>query len=392
MDKEEAKEVEKKEDTEELTGAQKRALRQKERAQKRRERIEKLKEKKPYHPLRILRGIGLFFLIIIKILFFPCVYAYWKIRDSYKFLSRNDDEDLGQKLITAENNDTIEEGYFDEVGFLRSLPMFYITIGIIGAILAIIISFEFFDPIWTAIRDFFVNFEWAKLWALFVDILEAIFVDIIWVALKWIGNGIADIFIFLFAGERFWVPLVILISIGIGIVILAVIFSEVDFSGKFMKKVKAFFKAIFTFPKVVWGWMKDAYHWIQKTISGFTFGNDKLKFYQKRFFYRVVLYSSIISFWIITAVIVLVIANVSVENPIVNGVIVFPIVLLIIGFVNGILLLAFLSWFVGLISSGKYLIDPIGMEKYHKDKIKAKEDKKAQREEKRRKRVAKKSS
>ncbi|MHA1555464.1 MAG: hypothetical protein ACTSPM_00880 [Candidatus Heimdallarchaeota archaeon] len=387
----EKEKVEKK-DTEELTGAQKRTKRQQERAQKRRERKEKIKEKKFYHPLRILRGIGLFFWIIIKIIIFPYVYAYWKIRDTFKFLSRNDKEDLDRTLLEEEDGDTIPEGYINEVGFLRSLPMFYFIAGTLGAVIAIFISFDFMDPIWTAIKDFFVNFQWSIAWALFVDILEKIYVDLIWnTIIVNVWNWFVGVILYLFAGDRFWIPLIILIVLGVGIVILAVIFSEADFSGKFMKKVKAFFTAIFTFPKTVWGWMKSAYHGFQRGISRFTFGNDKLIHYQKRFFYRIVLYSSIITFWIIATVITLVIANAVDGNEIVNEALVYPIVLLIIGFANGVLLLAFLSWLIGLISGGKYIVNPEEYTKYKEEKIKEKDEKKSARAEKQKERISKKS-
>lgn len=384
---------EEKEDGEELTGSQKRAKRQQERSQKRRERKERIKQKKPWHPLRILRGISLFFWIIIKIIIFPYVYAYWKIRDTFKFLSRNDAENLDRTLLSDEDGDTIPEGYINEVGFLRSLPMFYFIAGTLGAITAIFISFPFMDPVWEAIKNFFVDFEWNIAWSLFVDILEVIFVHVIWdTIIVQVWNWIASILIYLFAGERFWVPLVILITLGIGVVILAVIFSEVDFAGKFLKKVKAFFIAIFTFPKIIWRWMKTAYHAFQKAISRFTFGNAKLKFFQKRFFYKVVLYSTIVTFWIIITVVVLVIANAADGNEILNVNLVYPIVLLIIGFVNGVLLLAFLSWLMAKISGEKYIENKEGYTKYMEEKSKAKEEKKMAREEKRKERISKKSS
>ncbi len=383
---------EKNKDTEELTGAQKRTKRQQGRAQKRRERKEKIKEKKFYHPLRILRGIGLFFWIIIKIIMFPYIYAYWKIRDTFKFLSRNDKEDLDRTLFEIEDGDTIPEGYINEVGFLRSLPMFYFIAGTLGAVIAIFISFDFMDEVWLSFRNFFVNFEWSIAWALFVAILNAIFVTVIWeFILVNIGKGIAAAFTFFFSGDSFWVPLVILIVLGVGIVILAVIFSEVDFAGKFMKKVKAFFISIFTFPKIVWGWMKNVYHTFQKGISKFTFGNDKLIHYQKRFFYRVVLYSTIVTFWIIATVITLVIANAIDGNEIVNEALVYPIVLLIIGFANGILLLAFLSWLIGLISGEKYIVNPKEHKKYLEERSKEKEEKRFAKAEKRKERISKKS-
>ena len=384
------KEEKKKEEYEGLTKSQKRAKKQQERAQRRRERKERIKQKKPWHPLRILRGIGIFFLVILKIIFFPYVYAYWKIRDSIKFLLRNDKEDLDRKLISEDNGDEIPEGYIDEKGFLRSLPMFYFIAGTLGAVIAIFISFEFMDPVWAAIRDFFVEFSWSTAWALFVDILEAIYVTFLWeMVLKPAGLGIWTALQFLFAGERFWVPLIILIALGVGIIIIAVIFSEADFSGKFIKKVKAFFSTIFNFPRMLWKWIKQGYQAFQKGISRFTFGNDKLDYYQKRFFYRVVLYSSIVTLWIVVTVITLVIASEAAEVPIENYDILYPVVLVIIGFANGILLLAFLSWLIGLLSGDKYIVDPKEFTKYKEDKQKAKEEKKQARAERRKKVTAK---
>ena len=101
----------------EMTKADKRANRQEERAKRRKEREEKRKTRKKWHPLSILRGIGLFFLYIFKIIYFPYVYSYWKIRDTFKFLGRNDPEDLNNDLISEEDGDTIPEGYIDEKGF-----------------------------------------------------------------------------------------------------------------------------------------------------------------------------------------------------------------------------------------------------------------------------------
>ncbi|TFF99906.1 MAG: hypothetical protein EU542_08585, partial [Promethearchaeota archaeon] len=213
-DQQKIEEEENQNERDELTKAQKRAARQAKRSQRRKERRERIKQKKPWHPLRILRGIGLFFLYFFKIIFFPYVYAYWKIRDTIKFLGKNDPEDLKRPLISEEEGDDIPEGYIDELGFLRSLPVFYFIAGALGAIIAIFISFDFMKPLWDAIRNFFVNFEWSEAWALFVNILEVFFVDFIWGALKWIGTGIWKILLYLFSGERFWVPLSILLALG----------------------------------------------------------------------------------------------------------------------------------------------------------------------------------
>lgn len=360
---------------EELTKADKREKRQTERAKRRRERKEKIKAKKWWHPLRILRGIGLFLLTIIKIIFFPYVYAYWKIRDTAKFLSRNDTEDLDRTLISKEDGDEIAEGYIDEKGFLRSLPMFYFIAGTLGAIIAILISFEFMDPVWAAIRDFFVNFSWAEAWALFVDIFEAI-----WGAIKTVALFIWDILVYLFSGQRFWVPLSILVALGVGIVIIAVIFSEVEFTGKILRKIKAFFKAIFTFT-----WIINGYHAFQNAIGNITFGKKKLKFYQKRFFYRIVIYSSIITLWIVVTVITLVIASEAAENIIVLYELVYPIALVLIGFANGLLLIAFLSWLIDKLSGDKYVALPEELKKFEEEKQKAKEEKKKQKSEKKQK-------
>lgn len=382
--------VEVKNEYEGLTKSQIRAKKQQERAQKRKERKERIRQKKPWHPLRVLRGIGLFFLLIIKIIFFPYVYAYWKIRDSIKFLLRNDSEDLDRTLISVEDGDTISEGYIDEKGFLRSLPMFYFIAGTLGAVIAIFISFEFMKPVWYAIRDFFVNFSWANAWALFVDILEAIYVTFLWeMVLKPAGLGIWAALQYLFAGERFWVPLTILIALGVGIIIIAVIFSEADFSGKFIKKLKAFFSSILNFPRMLWKWIKNGYQGFQKGISRFTFGNDKIEFYQKRFFYRIVIYSSITTLWIVITVITLVIASEAAEVPIEHYDILYPVVLIIIGFANGILLLAFLSWLIGLLSGKKYIVNPAEFEKYKEERAKAKEAKMKEKEEKKQEKIEK---
>ena len=61
---------------EELTKADKRALRQEKRAEKREVREERRKERKKWHPVSILRGIWLFFLYLFKLIYFPYVYAF----------------------------------------------------------------------------------------------------------------------------------------------------------------------------------------------------------------------------------------------------------------------------------------------------------------------------
>jgi len=386
IEEEKVEHEEKKDEWEGLTKAQRRAKKQMERARRRRERKERIMQKKAWHPLRILRGLGIFLLTIIKIIFFPYVYAFWKIRDTIKFLSRNDKEDLDRKLLSVDDGDEIPEGYIDEKGFLRSLPMFYFIAGTLGAVIAIFISFDFMKPVWNAIKDFFVKFSWATAWTLFVDILKAIFVTFLWeMVLKPAGLGIWAALQFLFAGERFWIPLTILIALGVAIIIIAVIFSEADFSGKFIKKVKAFFSAIFNFPKMLWKWTKQAYQAFQRAISRFTFGREKIKFYQKRFFYRVVIYSSIVTLWIVLTVASLVIASEAAAVPIVNYEIVYPVVLVIIGFANGILLLAFLSWFIGLLSKGRYIAEPEEYAKFKEEQQKEKEKRKQTREAKRKK-------
>ena len=360
---------------EELTKAEKRAMRQEKRAEKRQEREERRKNRKKWHPVSILRGIWLFFLWFFKILYFPYVYAFWKIRDTFKFLGQNDPEDLEGDLISEEDNDEIPEGYMDEKGFLRSLPMFYFIAGALGGILAIFLVFDFMQPVWDAIRNFFVNFDWATFWADIGNILNIIFVKGIWFAIResalWIWGGI----VWLFTGGRFWIPLTVLIVIGIVIIILAVVFSEVEFSGKIIQKIKAFFKAIFTFPKVIGRWLKKAYLWWQLMISRFTFGEKKLKYFKKRFFYRVVIYSSVITLWIIISVFVTVLVT-ELLGVDVRHQLVYPIGLVMIGIVNGVIILAFLSWFVGVLSGEKYVVDLDAYHKYEEEKKKAKLEKK----------------
>ena len=366
-------EIEHKKD--EMTKAEKRAIRQEKRAKKRKEREKKRKTRSKWHPLSILRAIGLFFLVLLKIIYFPYVYAFWKIRDTFKFLGRNDPEDLDNDLISEEDGDDIPDGYIDEKAFLRSLPMFYFIAGTLGGIIAIFIAFDFMDPVWKAIGDFFRYFSWASFWADIGNIFKIIFVDGIWVAMKWFGLGIRDIVVYLFDAERFWITLTIIVVIGVGIIIVAVIFSEVEFSGKFIKKIKAFFKAIFTFPRTLWGWIKKAYKATQIGISRFTFGERKLKFFQKRFFYRVVIYSSVITLWIVLAQFGVVLGTELAEQD-VNYKLLYPSIMVAIGIINGVILLAFLSWFVGILSKDKYIIDIEAHNKYLEERKQKKEQKK----------------
>jgi len=253
--------------------------------------------------------------------------------------------------------------------------MFYFIAGALAGILAIFLVFDFMKPVWDAIRNFFVNFDWATFWADIGNILKIIFVDGIWFAIResalWIWGGI----VWLFTGGRFWIPLTVLIVLGIVIIILAVIFSEVEFSGKIIQKIKAFFKAIFTFPRIIWRWFKKAYLWWQLMISRFTFGEKKLKHFQKRFFYRVVIYSSVITLWIIISVFVTVLVT-ELLGVDVRHQLVYPIGLVMIGIVNGVIILAFLSWFVGILSGEKYVVDIDAYHRYEEDKQKAKLEKK----------------
>lgn len=360
---------------EKLTNSQKRARRQEKRADRRAAREERRKNRKKWHILSILRGIWLFFLWFFKILYLPVVYSFWKIRDTFKFLGRNDPQELEVDLISEEDKDEIPKGYLDEKGFLRSLPMFYFIAGALGGVLAIFLVFDFMDPVWDAIRDFFVYFDWATFWADIGNILKIIFVDGIWFAIKtaaiWIGDGI----VWLFTGGRFWIPLTVLVGLGVIIVILAVIFSEVEFSGKIIQKIKAFFKSLFTFPRVIWRWLRKAYLWVQLMISRFTFGEKKLKYMKKRFFYRVVIYSSVITLWIIVSVFVTVLVT-ELQDVNVWHQLVYPVGVIVIGIVNGVLLLAFISWFVGILSGEKYVVDVEAYNKYDEEKKKAKLEKK----------------
>lgn len=368
----------------EISNSQKRQIRWEERALKRKEREQKREERGKGHPLNILRGFGMFFVYLFKIIFFPYVYAWWKTRDTFKFLLVNDKEELDRDLLAEEDGDVIPDGYFDEKGFLRSLPMFYFVAGTLGGIVAIFISFDFMDPVWSWFNYLFENFTWPLAWQYFLQVLEWIFVDGIWTAMRWIGLGIYDILVYIgteiFGGVKFWVPLVILISIGVAIIIIAVIFSEVEFTGKFMKKFKEIMKAIFTFPKTLWKWIKKGYIAFQNFIAKLAFGPNKLKFYAKRFFYRVVIYSTVITLWIIASVFILVMYTEFNTNIDVHHQLVYPIGLVLIGFVNGIALLAFLSWFVGLLSGKRYIIDIEGYDK-------AKEERNAARQERRKKRA-----
>ena len=90
------------EEKEKLTRAQKVAKRWEKRAQRRLNREEKRKARKKWHILNILRGIWIFFFTLFKILFFPFVFLYRRSRDTYKFISKRDAEDLKLDLISEE--------------------------------------------------------------------------------------------------------------------------------------------------------------------------------------------------------------------------------------------------------------------------------------------------
>ncbi|MHA1243921.1 MAG: hypothetical protein ACTSP7_05015 [Candidatus Heimdallarchaeota archaeon] len=365
-------------DSAELSNSQKRQLRWNERALKRKEREQKREERGKGHPLNILRGFGMFFVYLFKIIFFPYFYAWWKTRDTFKFLLVNDKEELDRDLLAEEDGDEIPDGYLDEKGFLRSLPMFYFVAGTLGGIVAIFISFDFMDPVWAWFNDIFVNFTWLKAWDAFLQVLKWIFVDGIWTAMRWLGLKIYEILVFIgdaiFGGVKFWVPLVILISIGVAIIIIAVILSEIEFTGKFMMKFKQVIKAIFTFPKTLGKWIKKGYIAFQNFIAKLAFGPNKLKFFAKRFFYRVVIYGTVITLWIIASVFILVMYSEFTTTIDVNHQLVYPIGLVLIGFVNGIGLLAFLSWFVGVLSGKRYIIDLEGYEKVKEERNAAKQE------------------
>ncbi|MHA1125354.1 MAG: hypothetical protein ACTSO7_05810 [Candidatus Heimdallarchaeota archaeon] len=367
-----------------LSNSQKRQLRWEERALKRKERTDKREERGKGHPLNILRGFGMFFVYLLKIIFFPYVYAWWKTRDTFKFLLVNDKEELDRDLLAEEDGDEIPDGYLDEKGFLRSLPTFYFIAGTLGGIVAIFISFDFMSPVWDWFNAIFEDFSWIKAWDAFLQVLKWIFVDGIWAALRWIGLGIYSILEYLgdkiFGGSAFWVPLIILISIGIAIIIIVVILSEVELTGKFIMKVKEILKAIFTFPKTIGKWIKKGYIAMQNFIAKIVYGTLKLKFFAKRFFYRVVIYSTVITLWIIASVFILVMYTEFSTTIDVRHQLVYPIGIIIIGFGNGILLLAFLSWFVSILSGKRYVIDAEGY-------AKAKKERKAARQEKQKKRA-----
>ena len=110
-------------------------------------------------------------------------------------------------------------------------------------------------------------------------------------------------------------------------------------------------------------------------ISRFTFGEKKLKYMSKRFFYRVVIYSSVITLWIIVSVFVTVLVT-ELQDVNVWQQLVYPVGVIVIGIVNGVLLLSFLSWFVGVLSKEKYVVDVEAYKRFDEEKKKAKLEKK----------------
>ncbi|NHJ47265.1 MAG: hypothetical protein FK733_05700 [Asgard group archaeon] len=351
------------EEKEKITRSQKVAKRWEKRAQRRLDRDTKRKARKKWHILNILRGIWLFFFTLFKILFFPFVFLYRKSRDTYKFISKRDAEDLELDLISEEDGDAIPLGYIDEKKYLRSLPWFYFLSGLLGAVLTIFITFEFMKEFWKDIGDFLRSLTWQTVWSTFVDILERVFVEGIYEKILIpIGNG----FQWLFAPNRFWIPLTVLIVIGVGLIFLAIILSEAE--GKVIQKIRDFFTKI-------GNWFKNGFKKIQVGLSRFTFGERKLKYYEKRFFYRVVIYSSAITLWIILSLLIVVIVVEAGQGEVQHD-LVYPIMLTVIGIINGVFLLAFLSWFIGILSGDRYIIDKEAHDKFLEDRTKAKEEKK----------------
>jgi hypothetical protein len=349
-----------------LTRSQKVAKRWEKRAQRRLDRKERRKARGKWHILNILYGIWIFFFTLFKIIFFPFVFLYRRSRDTYKFITKRDAEDLKLDLISEEDGDTIPLGYIDEKKYLRSLPWFYFLSGLFGAVLTIFITFEFMKQFWIDIGNFLRSLTWATIWSTFVDILERIFVDGIYQKILIpIGNGFA----WLFAPGRFWIPLTVLIVIGVVLILLAIVFSEAE--GKVIQKIREFFTRIGR-------WFKNSFKKIQVSLSRFTYGERKLKFYEKRFFYRVVIYSSAITLWIILSLLIVVIVVEAGQGEVQHD-LVYPIMLTVTGFFNGIFLIAFLSWFIGILSGNRYIIDKEAHEKYLEERTKGKEEKKQRR-------------
>jgi hypothetical protein len=364
------KKKEEKDPEEVLSKSERRALRQKKRALRREKWKKRRNSRSNWHPLNLLYWFGMFLLTLVKIAFFPYVFAYWKIRDTVKFLlTYNSPEHLDRPLISEEDGDVIPKGYLDEKKFIRSLPNFYFLAGALGGLIAIFITFDFMEPVWSGIKYFFDNFSWAYAWDIFLTVIKAIFVDGIWTAIYWTGWGIwwliSTVFGWMFS-QNFWVPLLILIALGSLIVVIFVVLNEAPWTEKVMAKIRGFFVNVFTFPKRLWGWIKTAYINFQKMIAQFTYGKNSLDLYKKLYFYRIVIYSSIVTLWIIVSTFIVIIytETFSVFNT--PG-LVYPLGLFTIGLLNGVFFLALISFIVRKLSKGRYYIDP---ENYQPDEKK----------------------
>ncbi|MBD3191544.1 MAG: hypothetical protein GF308_12920 [Candidatus Heimdallarchaeota archaeon] len=344
---------------EELTRAERQALRHEKREERKALRKKRRAERSPWHPLNILWGIGVFFKTLFQIIFFPYVYAFWKIRDTFIFLLDNEPEDLNRPLITAEEGEELPRDQIDEKGFLRSLPMFYFIAGALGGLIGIFVSLDFMDAAWEAVKDFFLNFSWEAAWQVILDILYFIFVTVIFNAIYYTVYGIwwliRTVFGWVFS-ENFWIPLVVLVGLGILVVIIIIVINEAEWAGVFIKKLRKFFKAVVNFPKTLWNWLKQGYINFQTVIAQFTYGKKSLDRYTKNYFYRIIIYSSFVTLWIIVSTFIVIVYAEYAEVFQTPG-LVYPIGLVVIGIFNGVLFLAFISWFVRTLSKDRYLVE-----------------------------------
>jgi hypothetical protein len=286
--------------------------------------------------LAIIYGIWHLFIVLLKIILWPWIWALRECGRTIRFIKNSHDDLL---------NDS-------ERQYLESLPLFFTVIGLLGGFAVGIIAFF-------ALTDFvsklFDDFDLVKNLEDFAGGLsEAI--QGIWNGSVFIFSLVVGFFQFIsdvFAGDPF-LALIGLSIIGLTLVILYFVISETQVVQRMFAHVGSFWGTITNMPRAVWNKLNGWYLAFNRRFAGLIIGRRRLDINAQRFFRKVLVATILLGLYTFLGGIII-LANYFENESDFNKLVFLSFTLFVLGVVTGVIELAFLARVLDLVSRHRYL-------------------------------------
>ncbi|MFQ5976896.1 MAG: hypothetical protein ACE5OZ_02045 [Candidatus Heimdallarchaeota archaeon] len=290
--------------------------------------------------LAIVYGIWHSFVMLLKIIFWPWIWALREIGRTMRFMKSGHDNLL---------NDS-------ERQFLESLPLFFTVIGLLGGFaVGLIAIFTLTD----FVVEIFEDFDLVKVLEDLAGGISEIVVGF-WDAFVTIAEAVVDFFegVLKFFGDDPFFALIGLSIIGLSLVILYFVISETGVVQRFFARIGSTWGFFKNFPNRLWNKLNGWYLGFNHRFAGLVLGRQRLDNNTQRFFRKVLIATILLGLYTFLGGIVI-LANYFKDESELAQLVYLSFTLFMLGVVTGVIELFFLTRVLDMVSRSRYLTEDV---------------------------------